>query len=358
MEIQNLIVGAGIAGITLARRLAEERNQTVLIVERRNHIGGYCYDYRDEEGITIHRYGPHIFRTDSADVWRYVSRFTDWLDYQHKVLSYVGGKYYPMPINLDTVNLFLGTNFSSDEVLLYFDRARIKAKAVENVRDVIESQVGPLFYQTFFENYTRKQWGTSPEYLPKEIVSRIPIRSNRDDRYFTARYQGIPAYGYTEMLQKMLNHPKIKIMLNTDYCEIKDQIQCETLYYSGSIDEYFSYRYEKLPYRCVSFELQRIDAEHYQPAAVVNYPNDYDYTRITEYKYFTNHKAPHTVIAKEYPCSEGDPSYPIPVKENLELYRKYMQLCRDKHLVFIGRLGQYKYYSMDQVVQDILNLTI
>lgn len=360
MQVENLIVGAGIAGIVLARRLAEERNQKVLIVERRNHVGGYCYDYRNEDGILIHKYGPHIFRTNSSEAWKYLSRFTDWVDYQHKVLSYVGGKYYPMPINLDTINLFLGTSFSSEDVLRYFEHVKVQKETVENVKDRIESQVGSLFYQSFFENYTYKQWGIAPEKLPKEIVSRIPIRSNRDDRYFTVRYQGLPTHGYTEMMLKMLHHPNIHVMLNTEYKEIKDQIQYSKLFYCGSIDEYFDYCYGKLPYRCVSFELQRLETEYYQPVAVVNYPNDYDYTRITEFKHFTDHKSAHTVIAKEYSCSEGDPSYPIPLKKNLELYQKYVGLCNSisNSPVMIGRLGQYRYYSMDQVVQEILKLGI
>jgi UDP-galactopyranose mutase len=358
MKVQNLIVGSGIAGITLARRLADEQNQTVLIVERRNHIGGYCYDYRDDEGILIHKYGPHIFRTDSKRVWEYLSRFTHWYNYQHKVLTYVEGKLYPIPINLDTVNNFLGTNFDSDSVLEYFERVKLKKGSCENVKDVIESQVGPLFYQHFFQNYTSKQWGIAPEDLPKEIVARIPIRNNRDGRYFTARYQGIPEQGYTEMFMKMLQHTKIRVMLNTDYQDIQAEIGCDRLFYSGAIDEYYQYCRGRLPYRCVSFELNRINARHYQQAAVVNYPNDYDFTRITEFKYFTNHQAPHTVIAKEYSSSEGDPSYPIPVKENMELYNQYLKLARNGSPVFVGRLGRYKYYSMDEIIEAILDMRL
>ena len=357
MKVQNVIVGAGIAGITLARRLAEEKNQSVLIIERRSHIGGYCFDYREEEGILIHKYGPHIFRTDSKKVYDYLSRFTSWIDYQHKVLSYVGGKLFPMPINLDTVNSFLNTSYTSEDVMDYFNRVKMNKDNINSVQDIIESQVGELFYRAFFENYTRKQWGVSPADLPKEIVSRIPIRNNRDDRYFTVPYQGIPKNGYTEMMAGMLDHPNIHVMLNTDFSWAKGEILFDRLFYSGSIDEFYDYRFGKLPYRCVSFQLEKLNCAFYQPVAVVNYPNDYDYTRITEFKHFTNQKSEHSVIAKEYSSGSGDPSYPIPEKANRKLYEKYKNL-ETKSVTFIGRLGQYRYYSMDQVIADIFKIDI
>lgn len=353
-----MVVGAGMSGIVLARRLAEEKQQSVLVVERRQHIGGYCYDDRNEEGILIHRYGPHVFRTNSKKIYDYFSRFTSWIDYQHKVLSYVGGRFYPMPINLDTVNLFLHANYTSETVMDYFKRVGIPKDAVDSVQDVVESQVGPLFYEAFFKNYTEKQWGASPKDLPKEIVSRISVRNNRDDRYFTAVYQGIPINGYTEMMKQMLNHPRIHLLLNTDFQQIKDQIDYDRLFYSGSIDEFYQYRFGKLPYRCVSFQFETLDCEYYQPAAVVNYPNDYDYTRITEFKYFTKHRSEHTVIAKEYSSDAGDPSYPIPTEPNLSLYRKYQTISRNQQPTFLGRLGWYRYLSMDQVADRIFNLSL
>ncbi len=361
MNVDILIVGAGIAGITLARRYAEEQNAEVLIVERRSHIGGYCFDYFDHNGICIHKFGPHIFRTNVAEVYQFLSRFTDWYDYQHKVLSYVGGNFYPMPINLDTVVKFSGGQYDSDTVLSYFDKIKTHPNDINNVKDVVESQVGPVFYELFFKNYTKKQWGIDAEKLPPSIISRIPIRNNRDDRYFTAQYQGIPANGYAVMMQKMLDHPKIHYLLNTDFKNIADNFRYDKMFYSGSIDEYYDYCFGKLPYRCVSFKIEEYDTEFYQPVAVVNYPNDYDYTRITEFKHFFPYSASigrKTVIAKEFSNFEGDPSYPIPLQKNLDLYRKYRNIDAKKNVVFIGRLGTYQYYSMDQIVQNILSMRL
>jgi UDP-galactopyranose mutase len=357
LKIKNIVVGSGIAGAVIARRLAEEKNEKVLVVERRNYIGGYCYDYRDENGILIHLHGPHIFRTHSEKIWNFLSRFTEWYDYQHKVLANVGGKNYPMPINLDTVNLFLGTHYDSENVEEYFENHRIQIEKVENVRQVIESQIGSTFYHAFFEKYTEKQWGCSCEELPPEVVARIPIRKNRDDRYFEHRYQAMPQNGYTEMIKNLLDHPNISVLLNTDYKDIQDRISFDRMYYSGAIDEYHSYRYGKLPYRCVFFQFETFACEEYQPVAVVNYPNNYNYTRITEFKHFYNQKVSRTVIAKEYPSESGDPSYPIPVFENRKKYELYLAIPAP-NVRFIGRLGRYRYYSMDQVVEEVLNMQI
>lgn len=354
MKIKNIIVGAGISGCILARRIAEEKNEEVLIIERKSHIGGYCFDYRNQEGILVHQYGPHIFRTDSALVWNYLSRFTDWHHYQHKVLAFVQGKYYPMPINLDTVNSFLGTAYSAENVNEYFEKNRITIKEIRNVKDAVVSQIGSLFYENFFKNYTQKQWGEKPENLPKEIVARIPIRANRDDRYFAVKYQAMPLDGYTAMIQNILAHKNIRILLNTDYFSIEEELQYDKLYYSGSVDEFFKYQYGKLPYRCVNFEIINVDKEWVQPAAVVNYPNDYDYTRVTEYKHFYDYQTKRSVIAREYSSDRGEPSYPIPKVENMELYQKYLALNKDDKITFIGRLGEYKYYSMDQIVKKML----
>ena len=352
-----VIIGSGIAGSVIARRLAEEQDKQVLIVEKRNYIGGYCYDYRDENGILIHKHGPHIFRTESEKVWRFLSRFTEWEDYQHKVLTNVNGQFYPMPINLDTVNDFLGTNYTAENVDEYFAAHRTHPPEINCVKDVIESQIGPEFYHAFFEKYTEKQWGLPCEQLPPEIVARIPIRKNRDDRYFTHRWQAMPKEGYTKMIQNMLDHPNIHILLNTDYKDVKDSIECDHIYYSGPIDEYYDYRYGKLPYRSVTFQFETYPIEQYQPVSVVNYPNNYDYTRITEFKHFYRGKTANTVIAKEIPGSDGDPSYPIPTNENKELYSKYAAIPNDK-VTFIGRLGEYRYYSMDQVVEKMVELTL
>ena len=353
MKIYNVIVGCGIAGSIMARRLAEEKNQQVLIVEKRSYIGGYCNDYRNEDGLLIHRHGPHIFRTDSMQVWTFLSRFTAWQDYQHKVLSCVGGHLYPMPINLDTVNQFLGASYTSETVDEYFATHRTIPEEIHCVKDVIESQIGEEFYHAFFERYTEKQWGMPCEKLPPEIVARIPIRKNRDDRYFIHRYQALPKEGYTRMFENMLDHPNIHILLNTDYKDVKDDIKCNHVYYSGSIDEYYDYCFGRLPYRSVTFAFERLPIEQFQPVSVVNYPNNYDYTRITEFKHFYGKKVPNTVIAKEIPGANGDPSYPIPTKENKALYERYTSLPHE-NVTFIGRLGEYRYYSMDQIVENLL----
>lgn len=305
MKIDALIVGAGIAGSVLARKLAEEQGQQILVVDKRNHVGGYCYDYRDENGILIHKYGPHIFRTDSKEVWKFLSRFTDWQDYQHKVLANVNGHFYPMPINLDTVNQYLGTQYTAEDVEEYFEEHKISLIEINNVKDVIESQIGPEFYHAFFEHYTEKQWGLPCEELPPEIVARIPIRKNRDDRYFTHCYQALPKDGYTNMIQNILDHPNIHILLNTDFKDIKGAIESKHTYYSGPIDEYYNYCYGKLPYRNVTFKFETYPVEQYQPVSVVNYPNNYDYTRITEFKHFYPSRSSCTVIAKEIPSGGG-----------------------------------------------------
>lgn len=229
---------------------------------------------------------------------------------------------------------------------------------MSNVKEAVEGSVGQIFYEAFFKSYTQKQWGIDPEELPASIISRIPFRTNRDNRYFTVKYQGIPRYGYTAMMHNMLNHSNIKLLLNTDFREICNDIIYDRLYYSGSVDEFFHYKYGKLPYRCVSFKFETYNMAQYQPVAVVNYPNDYDYTRITEFKHFTNKEVNCTVIAKEFSSDVGDPAYPIPVTENLELYEKYKSLLRDDHTIFIGRLGLYKYFSMDQIVESVLNMKL
>ncbi len=358
MEVDNLIIGAGIAGIILARRIAEEKNESVILVEKKNHIGGFCYDYRECEGILIHKYGPHIFRTDNPLIYEFLSRFTKWYDYQHKVLTYVGGQYYPIPINLDTVNKYLNTDYNSLELLEYFDRVKEKIENPKNVEEIVESQVGKEFYNHFFRNYTKKQWGLDPSKLPTEIVARIPIRTNRDDRYFTCKYQGIPLNGYTEMFTNILDHKNISILLKYNYFEHKKEIKATNIYCSAPIDEFFNYKYGRLPYRCVSFKFERHNVKYYQPASVVNYPNENDYTRVTEFKYFVNHQSNNTVIAKEYPSGEGEPAYPIPIKENIELYEKYRELAVHDNVHFIGRLGTYKYYSMDQIINETLNMEL
>src|SRR5690242_19080756 len=282
-----LIVGAGFAGSVLAERLARGSNKKVLICDKRPHIGGNAYDHYDEDGILIHKYGPHIFHTNSREVFEYLSRFTQWRAYEHRVLASVDGQLVPIPINLDTINKLYGMNLNSFEAEEFFKSLAEPKEYIHTSEDVVVSKVGRVLYEKFFRNYTRKQWGLDPSELDKSVISRIPTRTNRDDRYFTDTYQAMPLHGFTRMFANMLNHPNIKVMLNTDYREIEKAIPCREIVYTGPVDEYFDLRYGKLPYRSLEFKHETHNKSVFQPAPVVNYPNEHLYTRITEFKYLT-----------------------------------------------------------------------
>jgi UDP-galactopyranose mutase len=350
-----LIVGAGFAGSVLAERLASQAGKKVLILDKRDHIGGNAYDYYNEDGILIHKYGPHIFHTNSKDVFEYLSEFTPWRPYEHKVLASVDGQLVPIPINLNTINQLYGLSLNSSQVEEFFAS---KAEAVKQVRtseDVVVSKVGRELYEKFFKGYTKKQWDLDPSELDASVTARVPTRTNRDDRYFTDTYQAMPLHGYTVMFQKMLSHPNIKVMLNTDYKEVIDMIPHKHLIYTGPIDSYFDYCYGKLPYRSLEFKFETINKEYFQPTGTVNYPNEQLYTRITDFKYLTGQNHPQTAIVYEYPRAEGDPYYPVPRPENAEIYKKYQQLASTMtNTYFVGRLATYKYYNMDQVVAQAL----
>lgn len=351
-----LIVGAGYAGSVLAERLASAANKKVLIIDKRNHIGGNAYDFYDEAGVLIHKYGPHIFHTNSKDVFDYLSKFTEWRNYQHKVLASVDGQLVPMPINLTTINTLHGLNLSSEEVEDFFASRAEHIKEVRTSEDVVVSKVGRDLYEKFFRGYTRKQWGLDPSELHASVTARVPARTNKDDRYFTDIYQAMPLYGYTKMFEKMLDHPNIKIMLNTDYREIRDEINFKKIIYTGPVDEYFDYRYGKLPYRSLDFKFETKDQEVFQETGTINYPNDYGFTRITEFKYLTGQQHKKTTLVYEFPKAEGDPYYPIPRAENADLYKKYQALAEQlTNTHFVGRLATYKYYNMDQVVAQALS---
>jgi UDP-galactopyranose mutase len=352
-----LIVGAGFAGSVIAERLANHFGKKVIIIDKRNHIGGNAYDHHDDHGILIHKYGPHIFHTNSPDVYEYLSRFTDWRSYQHRVRAFVDGQLVPIPINLDTINRLYGLSLTALELDGFF---AARAEAVAHVRtseDVIVAKVGRELYEKFFKNYTRKQWGLDPSELDASVTARIPVRTNRDDRYFGDRYQVMPKHGYTRMFERMLSHPNIKILLNADFHELARMIPYRRLIYTGPIDAYFDYRFGKLPYRSLEFKHETIDKPVFQEAPVVNYPNDYAFTRITEFKYLTGQEHPHTSIVYEFPKAEGDPYYPVPRPENGALYRRYEALASTtKNVRFVGRLATYRYYNMDQVVAQALTL--
>ncbi|SHF09663.1 UDP-galactopyranose mutase [Flavisolibacter ginsengisoli] len=350
-----LIVGAGFAGSVLAERLASEGNKKILIIDKREHIAGNAYDYYNNDGILIHKYGPHIFHTNSKEVFEYLGQFTPWRPYEHKVLGSVDGQLVPIPINLNTINQLYGLNLNSSEVEDFFASRAEKVAGVKTSEDVVVSKVGRELYEKFFRGYTRKMWDLDPSELDASVTARVPTRTNRDDRYFTDTYQAMPLHGYTQMFQKMLSHPNIKVMLNTDYKEIIDFIPYHNLIFTGPVDEYFNYCYGKLPYRSLEFKFETIDQEVFQPTGTVNYPNDQLYTRITDFKYLTGQKHPKTAVVYEFPKAEGDPYYPVPRPENAELYKKYQQLASSMtNTYFVGRLATYKYYNMDQVVAQAL----
>jgi UDP-galactopyranose mutase len=352
-----LIVGAGFAGSVLAERLATIADKKVLIIDQRSHIGGNAYDYYNKDGILIHKYGAHIFHTNSAEVFNYLGQFTPWRSYEHKVLANVDGQLVPIPINLNTINKLYNLNLSSDEVEDFLASKAEKVDIIRTSEDVVVSKVGRELYEKFFRGYTRKMWDMDPSELDASVAARIPTRTNKDDRYFTDTYQAMPLHGYTKMFEKMLSHPNIKIMLNTDYKEVIDIIPYKNMIYTGPIDCYFNYCYGKLPYRSLEFKFETIEADRFQPTGTVNYPNDQAYTRITDFKYLTGQKHPKTAIVYEFPKAEGDPYYPVPKPENAEIYKKYHQLASSMtNTYFVGRLATYKYYNMDQVVAQALTL--
>ena len=392
MNFKNVVVGAGMAGSVIARRLAEEKNEQVLIIEKRNHTGGNCYDYYDDVGILVHKYGPHIFHTNSREVWQWLERFTDWRIYQHRVRAYVDGRTVPMPITVETVNELFGLSLSTLDIEAWFKRQAVPrgqtaleelpGGAIQNAEDFIVSQVGEAIYEKIFKHYTYKQWGKYPDQLKPDLMKRVPIRFTRDDRYFTDRYQGLPARGYYRLFENMLDHPNIKIMLNTNWQDVKDALDFDRLYFTGKIDEYFDYKLGRLEYRSLRFEYETYqleaagsrgggsggasdrsggsDSGFFQEAAVVNYPNDYDFTRITEYKQLTGQISLATTIAKEYPQSDGEPYYVVPDDRNEELAEQYRGLAAGEGSKenFIGRLAEYKYYNMDRIVERALDVDL
>ncbi len=350
-----LIVGAGFAGSVLAERLASVSGKKVLICDKRNHVGGNAYDHYNEHGVLVHKYGPHIFHTNSRDVFDYLSRFTEWRPYEHRVQASVDGQLVPMPINLDTINKLYGLSLTSFQLEEFFKSVAEPREQLRTSEDVVVSKVGRELYEKFFRNYTRKQWDLDPSELDASVTSRVPVRTNRDDRYFTDTFQAMPLHGYTRMFERMLDHPNIKVMLNCDYREIADEFEYKEMIYTGPVDAFFDYRYGKLPYRSLEFKHETHNVERFQPAPVINFPNEHAYTRVTEFKYLTGQEHLKTSIVYEYPQAEGDPYYPVPRKENADTYTKYKALADatpDVH--FVGRLATYKYYNMDQIVAQAL----
>lgn len=357
MKYDFLIVGAGFAGSVMAERLASQLNKKVLVVEKRNHIGGNAYDEYDENGILVHRYGPHLFHTNSEKVFQYLSRFTEWNFYEHRVLAKLDDEYYPIPINRTTVNKLYKLNLSTDdEVKMFLDSKKEMRHPINNSEDLIVNQVGYELFEKFFKYYTKKQWSLESKELSSSVCGRIPVRFNTDDRYFTDKYQFMPKHGYTILFNNMLNNKNIEVRLNSDYFDAVEDEKFNFLIYTGPIDRFFNFEYGKLPYRSVRFEFQNYKIEKYQPASQINHVGKQEkFTRSVEYKQITEQKAESTTVSIEYPQIEGEPFYPIPTTEHKELYLKYKTKANTlKNVLFCGRLAEYQYYNMDQVVANTL----
>ncbi len=350
-----LIVGAGFAGSVLAERLASQRGDKVLVVDRRNHIAGNAHDRYNEHGVLVHQYGPHIFHTNSQRIFDYLSQFTEWRPYEHRVLASVDGMLVPIPINLDTVNRLYNLQLTSAELPAWFAARAEPVEVIRTSEDVVVSVVGRELYEKFFQGYTRKQWGLDPSQLDKSITARVPVRTDRDDRYFTDTHQFMPRDGYTRMFERLLDHPNIAVMTNVDYRAIRGMVPHRRVIYTGPVDEYFDFRFGRLPYRSLRFRHETLDQEQLLPTGTVNYPQTEDYTRVSEYKHMTGQVHPKTAITFEYPSAEGDPYYPILRPETAALYKRYEALAlATPDVWFVGRLATYRYYNMDQVTGQAL----
>lgn len=349
-----LIVGCGYAGIVLAERLASQCDASCLVIDRRAHIGGNSYDAYDAAGVLTHVYGPHYFRTNSERIIAYLSQFTAWREVEYKILSWTEGKYWQFPINLNTFEQILGRPSTTEEMQATLAEWRVPIEKPRNSEEVIISQVGERLYEMFFKNYTRKQWARDPRELDASVCGRIPIRTNRDDRYLSERVQALPAEGYTAMFRRMLDHPRIRVELGADFQQVRSQVAYRHLIYTGPIDEFYDCRFGALPYRSLRFEPETLQQEYFQPAMQVNYPNDYDFTRIVEIKHATGQKLPVTTIVREYPQEYGpgrEPYYPVPTPASSALFQRYAALAeQEQKTSFVGRLATYRYYNMDQIV--------
>jgi UDP-galactopyranose mutase len=353
-----LIVGAGFAGAVTARNLAEA-GKTVLVIDRRPHIAGNAFDRLDSHGVLVHEYGPHIFHTNSEKVFDWLSRFTAWRPYEHRVLARVNGRDYPIPINRTTINRLYGLQLDEAGVAAYLESVREPRDPIRTSEDVVLNSVGSDLCEKFFRGYTKKQWGVDLSELAGGVAARIPTRTNDDDRYFTDRFQAMPADGYTAMFERLLDHPNINVRTGVEYQQIGEATDRATTVFTGPIDEYYGHRFGRLPYRSLRFEHQHLAGmSQFQPVGTVNHPNEHAYTRITEFKHLTGQTHTGTSIVREYPMAEGDPYYPIPNPANEALFKRYQALAdADSQVVFIGRLGQYRYYNMDQVVASALLLS-
>lgn len=352
-----LIVGAGFSGATCARALADA-GKRCLVIDRRDHIGGNAYDRFDDHGVLIHEYGPHIFHTNSEKIFNWLSRFTEWRSYEHRVRAVVNGVEYPIPINRTTINKLYGLDLDEAGVAKFLDGVRTSCEKIATSEDAVLSAVGPELCDLFFRGYTKKQWGLDLSQLDASVASRIPTRTNDDDRYFTDRFQAMPKEGYTVMFERMLDHPLIDVRVGTAFDRHVDgSIERNATIYTGSIDEYFGYQYGALPYRSLRFEHLHLNGGLSQSVGTVNYPNDHEWTRVTEFRHLTGQEHEGTSVVREYPSAHGEPYYPIPNPETDELYGLYRSMAEGvRNVYFVGRMAQYRYYNMDQAVAAALKL--
>ena len=359
-SIDCLVVGAGFSGAVIAERLARLHQRKVLVIDRREHIGGNAHDEPDRLGILMHRYGPHIFHTNSDKVWRYLSQFTDWRPYEHKVLAQIDGQLAPLPFNLNSLQqLFPSAQATALEQKLtvtYGVGTKVPILKLRQNSDPDLQELADYVYQNVFLGYTRKMWGLKPEQLAPSVTARVPVLVDYDDRYFQDRYQAMPAQGYSVLFGRLLDHPNIRVQTGADYFQIRQQVRARRIFYTGPIDAYFDHCYGKLPYRSLQFEHKQLPGrEYFQATGTVNYPNEHAYTRITEFKHLTGQNNPGTSIVTEFPCAHGDPYYPIPNDDNEALYQRYQALAsRESRVSFVGRLARYRYYNMDQCVAAAL----
>lgn len=365
MKFDYLIVGAGYSGSVLAERIATQLNKRVLIVEKRNHIAGNAYDYFDEKGVLVHKYGPHIFHTSAKKVWDYLSNFTEWNNYVHYVEAVIDGKQIPVPFNFNSIEMLFPKNFASNLENILLEKfgygIKIPILKLQQTDNSDLKYLADYIYKNVFLGYTTKQWGMKPEELDYSVTSRVPVFLSRDNRYFQDTYQGIPNLGYTDMFNKMLNNPNIHILLNTDYKEIIEDIKFDKMIYTGAIDEFFDYKYGELPYRSLEFKFKSFDKEYFQSIGQLNFPNNFDYTRITEFKHLSKQEINKTTVAYEFPQEfkngKNDRYYPIPKDENHKLFAKYKDEANKlENVFFTGRLADYKYYNMDETVLVALRL--
>jgi UDP-galactopyranose mutase len=361
-HIDILIIGAGISGAVLAERYASI-GKKVLIIEKRNHIAGNCYDYTDQNGILVSKYGAHLFHTNEKQVWNYVNRFSDWYSWEHKVIARVDDKTVPIPVNITTVNELFDANITNEEEMKnWLEQNRQPFEKPANGEEAVLNRVGLVLYEKMFKHYTKKQWDKYPAELDASVLDRIPVRTNYDDRYFSDLFQALPVGGYTQLFENILDHPNIEILLETDYFDVKHQYKgYEKLFYTGPVDRFFDFRHsllEKLEYRSINFVSETVDTEFFQENSVVNYPGtEVDFTRIIEYKHFGNQKSDKTTIVKEFTVDKGEPYYPVPNPKNQEIYAMYKaEADKLTDVYFVGRLANYKYFNMDQAFKNALDL--